>query len=121
MNFRLNNAPRPTSLDDVFVRDVPLDARRRIADAAMKAKGDDPWDAVAELGLLLFQEAIVDKDGNRYGNIDTVADVVAMGMDRLLDVQNAVLEAISPGKRSSTTARSRSKSTSSSKASRQRQ
>lgn len=114
-NFRVNNEPRPTSLPDVFVRDVPIEARRRISDAAERVDGADPFEALAELALILFDEAIVDEQGERYENVRTIDDVRNMGMDRLIETQEAVLEAIAPGKRSAKTARSRSRSTSSSK------
>ena len=117
-DFRLNNDPRPTSLPDVFVRDVPLEARRRISEAAERVDDDNAFETLAELGLLLFEEVIVDQQGKPYDNIRTVDDVRAMGMTRLLDTQNAVLEEMSPGKHSAPTARSRSKSTSSSKGTR---
>ena len=116
MDFRLSNDPRPTSLSDVFVRDVPLEGRRRIAEAA-EADGDK-FERLAELILLLFKEAIVDADGQPYANVATVEDVRQMGMDRLLEVQDAVMEALAPGKPSAPTGRSRRKSTSSSKVSR---
>ncbi len=116
MDFRLSNEARPTSLPDVFVRDVPLDGRRRIAEAA--ERDGDKFERLAELILLLFEEAVVDADGQRYSNVKTVEDVRGMGMDRLLEVQDAVMEALAPGKPSAPTAPSRRKSTSSSKASR---
>ena len=119
-HFRLSNDPRPTTLPDIFVRDVPLRVHARIADAAAAAEASPDVDTLGPLCMLLFEEVIVDGDGQRFENVRSVEDVGQMGISRLTETANAVLEAIAPGKPSRTTARSPRKSTSSSKGSRQR-
>ena len=114
-HFRLSNDPRPTTLPDIFVRDVPLRVHSRIADAAAAAEASP--DTLGPLCLLLFEEVIVDGDGQPFENVRSVEDVAQMGIARLTETTNAVLEAISPEKPSGTTARSPRKSTSSSKGS----
>ena len=120
--FRLRNAPRATSVDGVWVRDVPLEARRRIADLATQLSESDEqsssFEHFATLMVELFKEVIVDEEGEVFTNIKSIADVNRMGMDRLLEVQSAVMEVLDPGKPLKRTGRSRSKSTSSSKGTR---
>ena len=120
MEFRLNNDPRPTSHPDVWVRDTPMSVRRQIADAAEKCKGSGTEvrdDEVAEFVSLLFRHVIVDKNGDAYSNLQTAEDVHGMGVERLLEVKDAVMEVMTPGKRSVKTGPSRPRSTSSSRAS----
>ena len=122
MEFRLNNEPRATSHSDVWVRDVPMAVRRQISDAAEKCKASGPDevrdDMIAEFVALLFRHVIVDQNGSAYSNIQCANDVLHMGVERLLEVQDAVMEVMAPGKPSPKTGPSRPKSTSSSRASR---
>lgn len=121
-SFRLNNDPRPTSDPDVWVRDVPMGVRRQIVDAAERCRGSTeniPEDEISEFVALLFREVIVAENGERYENVVSKEDVGKMGMDRLVAVQEAVMEALAPGKRSKKTAPSPQRCISSSPAKRQ--
>lgn len=90
----LDNKPVPTSINGIFVKDIPAKMMEEKFGDVEKRIADDPEGMIA----LFFTDLIVDDNGEPFEDCQTYDEIVAvLSQAKIIRILNAVAEALQPG------------------------